>query len=322
MALFNSPVLEVAIGLIFVYLLLSILCTAANEWVAALTRRRGEMLRRSIQQLLENQRTSAEGHDDDFIELFYAHPLISSMMKDKNHPTYIAPRTFAAVVTDNLTPQKPGAIEFDDLETGCQELPPGSVKKGVLALLQRSGRDLGVAQTAIEGWFNDAMDRVSGWYKRRTQVWTLIIAAAMTLAANADTTYMAQRLWTDPVLRSEMIEQAKARTEKPAPTISVDYEDEDDPTKSTVTRTEAPAITPQENQALQQLLGWHGQLRGKNWKEWSERLLGWLLTVLAISMGAPFWFDLLNKFMNVRFAGKSPDETSKKPEKLDEPVRA
>jgi hypothetical protein len=30
------------------------------------------------------------------------------------------------------------------------------------------------------------------------------------------------------------------------------------------------------------------------------RLLGWLFTALALSLGAPFWFDLLNKFMVVR----------------------
>ena len=47
-----------------------------------------------------------------------------------------------------------------------------------------------------------------------------------------------------------------------------------------------------------------------------------LLTVLALSMGAPFWFDLLNKFMNVRYTGKSPDETSIKPEKQDTTVHA
>jgi len=59
------------------------------------------------------------------------------------------------------------------------------------------------------------------------------------------------------------------------------------------------------------MLGWHGSFRES--LGWSA-LLGWLLTVLALSMGAPFWFDVLNKFMNVRFAGKSPDEASKKPE--------
>jgi hypothetical protein len=48
---------------------------------------------------------------------------------------------------------------------------------------------------------------------------------------------------------------------------------------------------------------------------WFERIIGWLLTIFAISLGAPFWFDVLNRFMNLRSAGKSPEEKGKPPEK-------
>ena len=70
---------------------------------------------------------------------------------------------------------------------------------------------------------------------------------------------------------------------------------------------------------LGQMLGWHGNVfvdkdrQSWSWDIWLERLIGWLLTVLAISLGAPFWSDMLNKFVNVRFAGRSPVEASKKP---------
>jgi hypothetical protein len=319
MGLFNSTILDVIIGLIFVYLLLSILCTAANEWVAALTRWRGEMLRKGIHQLLENQPTRADSGRDGLLREFYKHPLITSIMHDKNHPTYISPRTFAAVVTDLFTAAKPGTIVFEDLEAGAKELPDGQVKQSVLALVQRSNKQLEVAQDAIEGWFNDAMDRVSGWYKRRTQVWTLVIALVLTLLANADTVQIVRRLWQDPVLRAAVVEEAKVRAQKPRPTVSVEYKDEDDPTNPTVTRNEGNELSGKERELLGQLIGWHGPFREN--LRWSS-LLGWLLTVLALSMGAPFWFDLLNKFMNIRFAGKSPDETSKKPEKSDAKVRA
>lgn len=322
MGLFNSTVLDVIIGLVFVYLLLAILCTAANEWVAAITRRRGEMLRRGIKQLLQNQATRGASNNDAFLAAFYKHPIITSMMHDRNHPTYLSPRNFAAVVTDLTTESKPGTISFADLEAGTNELPDGNVKRTLLALVQRSGSNLETAQTAIEGWFNDAMDRVSGWYKRRTQLWTIIIAAALTLVANADTTHMARRLWTDPVLRSAVVEEAKVRSQKPRPTISVEYEDEDEPTNPTVTRNEGNQLSGQERLLLGQLLGWRGTLKDNTWRDWLERLLGWLLTILALSMGAPFWFDLLNKFMNVRYSGKSPDEAPKKPEKTEATIRA
>src|SRR5215207_11493466 len=106
MGLFNSTILDVIIGLIFVYLLLSILCTAANEWVAALTRRRGETLRRGIKQLLSDQPTFDRSAPEGFIREFYEHPLIKSMMHDTKHPAYLAPRNFSAVITDIMTGAK------------------------------------------------------------------------------------------------------------------------------------------------------------------------------------------------------------------------
>jgi hypothetical protein len=43
-------------------------------------------------------------------------------------------------------------------------------------------------------------------------------------------------------------------------------------------------------------------------------LLGWIVTALAVSLGAPFWFDMLNKIMVVRATvkphEKSPEESS------------
>jgi hypothetical protein len=311
MGLFNSTILEVAIGVIFVYLLLSIMCTAANEWIAAMTRRRGETLRRGIAQLLSDQPVAG---GQELLQAFYAHPLIKSMMHDKNHPTYLSPRNFSATLTDIITDAKDGRLAFNDVLTAVNNLPEGEVKRSLQALLRRSDEDLVQARLAIEGWFNDAMDRVSGWYKRRTQVWTIVLAAVLTLVANADTVQIARKLWTDPVLRAAVVEEAKARAQKPRPTVSVEYKDEDDPTNPTITRNEGNELSDKDREVLGQLVGWHS-----NWREtWSWLTpLGWLLTILAISMGAPFWFDMLNKIMNVRFAGKSPDERAKTPEKSD-----
>lgn len=322
MGLFNSTVLEVIIGVVFVYLLLSILCTSANEWVSALTRRRGEMLRKGIRQILYDQEFGGNTNKDAFLEEFYKHPLIASLKHDTNHPAYIAPRSFVAVITDLLTVAKPGSVDFADLENGAKSLPDGNVKRSILALVQRARTFEGV-QLAIEGWFNDAMDRVNGWYKRRTQLWTVIIALFLTLVANANTIEIVRKFSSDPVLRNAVVEEAKVRGQKPRPTISVEYQNEDDPTNPTITKNEGTQLSEKELDLLGQTLGWHGNIfydeNGKawGWRAWLARLIGWLLTVLAISLGAPFWFDILNKVMNIRFAGKSPVEGSKGPEKPD-----
>jgi hypothetical protein len=41
---------------------------------------------------------------------------------------------------------------------------------------------------------------------------------------------------------------------------------------------------------------------------WVIKLLGLLLTSIAVSLGAPFWFGVLNKIVNIRAAGPSPAE--------------
>ncbi|HKG45905.1 MAG TPA: hypothetical protein VKB02_04215 [Pyrinomonadaceae bacterium] len=99
------------------------------------------MLHKGIRQLLEQQPIQGGGDRNGFLEEFYKHPLIASLKHDKNHPAYIAPRTFVAVITDLLTAAKPGSVEFADFEDGAKELPDGNVKKSLLALVQRSNKN-------------------------------------------------------------------------------------------------------------------------------------------------------------------------------------
>jgi hypothetical protein len=69
-----------------------------------------------------------------------------------------------------------------------------------------------------------------------------------------------------------------------------------------------PTIKPTKDEldALQMVLGWSGE-NLCDWTSWPQRLIGWILTMTAVSLGAPFWFDLLNKLMNIRNAGKKPE---------------
>jgi len=309
--LFNSTVLDIIIGLAFVYLLLAILCTAANEWLAALLKSRAKMLKESIVQLLDGQEIKNNNSDNALVDEFYKHPLITGMMRGNKDPAYLSAQTFTATVLDIIDSGGNAFRTFEELQTSVNELPDGDVKKALLALLRRSGGDLDRAHKQIESWFNDAMDRVTGWYKQRTQVWTIVIAVVLVVLANADTIQIARRLWTDPVLRSAVVAEAQNRAKKPPPTV--EYPDKDDPTEPRV--SEGNSVSPQEQQLLNQLLGWHGDPRNDSGAVWAARLFGWFLTILAVSLGAPFWFDLLNKFINIRAAGKSPDEKAKKPER-------
>jgi hypothetical protein len=272
--LLGSAVLEVAIGLALIYLLLAVFCAAANEWIAALLHTRAGMLRQGIVQLL---------HGDVFAEQFYGHPLIRALMKDGEHPSYLPARTFARTVMDIATPLHAGSITFEQLEEGIKALPESGARASLLAVIQSADGRLEDAQRAIEGWYNDGMDRVSSWYRRRTQLWTALVAAAITVAANADTIRIARDFWLEPALRGSVAAAAIAG---------------------------ASAHTAVQN--IEPVLGWSGVTDWSDPAAWMTRIVGWLVTVVAVSLGAPFWFDVLNKIVNVRFAGRPPEDAPRR----------
>jgi hypothetical protein len=310
MGLLNSTVLDWAIGIVFAYLLLAIICTTVNEWIAGIVSLRAKTLAKGIRQLLDNQK----GSDNtlSFLQEFYAHPLISGMLAPgktaaDGHPAYLPSRTFATTVMDLATRGKLGSITFADLEQGAKSLPEGDVKTALLALLQNASGDLDRAQENIEEWFDDTMERASGWYKRQTQVFIVCIAAVLTIATNADTIRIGHLLWTNGTLRATIVEKAKNRAEtgKEAAnrTEFVDYPDKDNPRR--------PEFKPSQDElkALKPLLGWTADDSLSDRRQWPSRLLGWILSIIAISLGAPFWFDMLNKLMNIRNAGQKPKKS-------------
>lgn len=306
MGLLNSTVLDWAIGIVFVYLLLAIICTTVNEWIAGIGALRAKTLAKGIGQLLDNQQASDAA---SFLEEFYKHPLISGMLKPGKtgtdaHPSYLPSRTFATAVMDLATKGIQGSIKFSDLEDGAKKLPDGDVKRALLSLLQNANGDLDRAQKNIEQWFDDSMERVSGWYKRHTQVITVCVAMALTILTNADTMRIARILWTNATVRAVIVQagqnKSETRKEADAQTASVEYP-KNDPMHPVVKLK----AQKDELDKLKLVLGWSGE-KLCDWKAWPSRLLGWILSIVAISLGAPFWFDTLNKLMNIRNAGKKP----------------
>ena len=301
--LLNSSVLDVTIGLIFIYLLLAIMCSAINEWIASWSNLRAKNLKDAITQLLDGQ-TDKGGQDASwFLKKFYSHPLITGMHKQSKpgggDPAYLPSRVFASVVMDLVTPSQSGTITFQDLEKGIQNLETGldegsrkgDVRQTLLALIQNADRDLTKAQKNIETWFDDTMERMGGWYKRKIQIITIVVASVLVVGANADTIRMTYILWRNPTQRAQMVEVAKERSGQHLGA--------------------SQDANNAELQDLDNLLGWGSKNQTAPesdswWEMWSRRLLGWFLTVVAVSLGAPFWFDLLNKIVNLRNAGEKP----------------
>lgn len=395
--MFGLEILDVVIGLMFVYLLLSLLATALNEYITAVMNLRGKELARGIGRLLDDlDETDALKRAFDGVgekattttakltEQFYNHPLIRQLAtrrgllfrgfsKEPRLPSYIPARTFAQALLDVLGVQEKDANLNSLLAASGSAVPaPGAPTTGqanadakanltrVLQILKRESpqdvaeylgdlkgwldktdlpadakvrlvQGLTTSQTqlqklhdSVEVWFNNSMDRVSGAYKRNVQGWLFIIGLAIAIAANADTIQMWRQLSANEDL-------AKAMADRAAATLPlVDSVVHTTPTSANEARDRYRAARARLD-SMELRLGWtHTEARRIGvvdadstfaWQAawlvkpafWAK-LLGLLLTGIALALGAPFWFDLLNKVISIRASGRSPEEKPKSPQ--------
>ena len=285
----GMAVLEVAIGLTLLYLLLSLVCTIANEWIAQLLSLRARNLEMGIQRLLEDSdRSGLAGR-------LYAHPLLMSVCRIGQKPSYLPASIFARALVDVLDPNAKnaasGAAAVQSFRNAVQSATlPEALQGSVLALVDQGTVDLAALRSDLQAWFDDAMDRASGWYKRRIRALSLGVGLVVAVTFNADTIHIATRLWEDPGLRVAVANvAAKAAAdctgEKPSECAALN---------------DLPAL---EAKLRAFPLGWHSGAA----PELPLALGGWVLTALALSLGAPFWFDALNKLNIVRASGPKPE---------------
>ncbi len=317
--MFGLEILDIGLGLIFTYLLLSLICTTVNEFVAGLLNLRGKKLFVGIENLLTGSETPQQAPDrtrDLVATDVYEHPLIRSLYRQR-WPSYIPASHFALAVIDNLVPAAfPAERSVEALRAEVLKLRNENLRRTLLLLIANAGGSLDKLQRSIEQWFDQAMERVSGWYKRQAQWITFAIAVVVTTIANADTIALANALSADATLREAIVAQAKVFGERSLTPLPVARSD-----------TAARDTATSHDSTLQQLAGQVGVRISDlerlglplGWKDGSYRsqvtgakFFGLLLTALALSLGAPFWFDMLSKVIAVRASGGPPEPASKR----------
>jgi len=290
--MFGSDVLEVAMGIMFVYFVLALICSAISEWISSLVSLRARTLEASLQNLLNGKSSG----DPDFAKIVYAHPLIRAL-HTSGKPSYIPSQTFVTALLDTLTvvadvdrsSSPPTHRNFRD---AIAKLPQGNLQHALLVHFDEAEKDLAKARINIEQWYDHVMDRTSGWYKRRAQIIIVVLAFLSSVALNADTLAIAGSLHRGAVLRSAVTAVA-AREVGNVATAS----------GNTTSLSQVRQIQDDIN-GLDLPMGWSSSRAFPTtvW-EWLSKVTGILLTTAAVSLGAPFWFDMLNKITNLRLSG-------------------
>jgi len=288
--MFGSVVLEIAVGLAYLYLLLSTMCSALNEGIAGLLALRSKNLRMAIEGLL----------DESTVAAIYSHPLVQGLSATKRLPSYIPARVFASALLDvlHLADVATAPAATAAVRQRVDAIPSPQIRRALGALANQAAETASGFRRAIEVWYHDAMDRASGTYKRRVQVIICVLAGLITVVLNADSLMIANRLAENPALLARVTSAAQTAVQPEAPAGRA-----------------APPTEPAAEAALAALrlpIGWSldradprgvprdlGALLGK--------LLGLLFTVVAVSLGAPFWFDFLGRIVNLRLSGQPPE---------------
>jgi len=276
---------DVAIGIIFIYLLLGLLSSAIQEFGAGFLNLRGKALLGSLEKLLD---TSAPmGSAASLFKGVTGHPLLRGASATRP-PSYVAPYNFALATVETLrSAGSATAPIFTQIETGIQALPAGPAKQCLQAIAVEASGDIDVFKRRVSLWFDDAMDRASGTYKRYSHLFGFALGLTIAVLCNVDTIAIGKTLWTDPHARDVLVASAQQYV------------------------LAHPDLTP--NEVTDQIktlpvpIGWPDGF----WKGvgiWS--FVGWFITGCATALGAPFWFDTLQRILNLRATGPKPERTA------------
>ncbi len=279
--------------------------------------------------------------------------------------------TGAAATADDLTKSLMDAVSKIE---GNDRL-----KRAVELAIDYAHGDIEAVKANLGTWFDSAMDRVSGWYKRRTQLLLFFVGLFDAVVLNVDTLTTATHLMNDDTLRDSLVALAeKSLSSRDATDLggedtvntqneldaqpesggqatgvengkaaNVDAESGGKPLTPAETPPAGEPDSPPTGLTLDQIkvelgslgfpMGWEDWRPGPQFAVcykvtekktggtkvkrscsteeagfiWARIIIGWLITALAVMLGAPFWFDLLAKFMSIRATGKPINDDQK-----------
>ncbi len=229
-------------------------------------------------------------------------------------PSYLPAETFATALVDLVVPDDSGEMSMDTLVAGINGLPEPA--RSTLLALAKSARGSTTAfRTSVARWYDDNMTRVSGWYKRHVTVFVVGLALVVTVACNLNSITLARTLYTNQDARQALVNQADALTSCPSGQAARCATQ----ARNAVTRlgqtslplfwqtTNPACTTPRAQCSTLERVGLDSA------SGWVIAIIGWLIAIVALSMGAPFWFNLLSKIASLRATGDPPPKASAQP---------
>jgi len=285
--MFDSQVLDVAIGLVLMFFLLALTASSIVEAISGALQVRSTKLEQGIEQIVGKP---------EFIygTSIYQALAGASTSKKARKPSYLSAKAFADAVVEAIGTAKAGVANAEQLEAAL----PAPLQKRLTALSHEVGSDITAVKAGLEHWFDEVMSRIAGAYKRWSQVVLFVIGLALAVGFNASATHAAGTLWHEPAVRDAVVQAARG-TAAANPKASADL-----------------------NAIAQQVKNVNSLGLPIGWSAWYANagipltVIGWVVTAFLVLLGAPFWYGLLTQLVSLRSSGNKP------PTAADDPTSA
>lgn len=322
--MFSSPVLDLVILLSFTYFVGSVILSAINEAISGILSKRSSALEKSICDLFFNDQTWLTFVNTTFVQS----PHIQSLMKKADKfPSYIPSKNFAQAIISQLVPN---GFTSANLVAAINAAPFGQKMKDTLLTFEaQAAGNLQQFEHNIEDFFDNAMDRVTGVYKRHMRLMLLFLGFILALCMNLDTIMIVRSSLTDKTKLGQTVDNivtqmANVKVSHDS-TNKVSIVTSKDTITVSATAGKSGSSVSDNIKAAKQVGDYLQQNAGVNlgyrdWKEFSDKwtiskknvgnfflaLVGILITTFALQLSSGFWFDLMNKVVNIRAAGQRP----------------
>lgn len=306
--------LDVAIGLGLVYLGVSLFVTVINEYIAQALNLRGKQLYESLKKLIDDPEIRKTLAKNPGLKPFFdSEPKIAA--------SYIDPNVLARLLVGGLAVASSAGDSVKSISKAIDKMNDSALRTQLQAIVRTAGDNTSSLVMTVSDWVDRSLTMLGENYKRNLQVISFAVGLAVAGALNLHTLSLVGQLYRDKEARDSTVALAVQVTEKTGKEafdkcLALPADQRKKETACTQLNGLVDAVQGRNADLGKLPIGWGAPQASPqplvSWISadvwlWGSRTLGWVLTALAVSLGAPFWFELLNKFVNVRHGMRRPE---------------
>jgi hypothetical protein len=311
-----NTLINVIIGFAAVYASFALIASWFQEMVATALSLRSKNLVKGIENLVDDPKNKTA---ESIAQKLLSQPSITaSVSRLGRKPSYVSSRQFSLALTGILTEGQAiataGGQAMMQLIAGINKLPDSRLKNVLTHVAQQAAGDYDAAIQHIEAWYDDEMDRISGWYTRHAQIYLFGIALILAGGFNLDAVSLLHGFEGTPLVLAPA-QDLKTNTNAQNAVVStvlqypcIGWSSAPAPTPTPPPATTAPTklVTDATGGATNAQSTVCSSARESAWLHAG----GIIISIVALMLGAPFWFNLLSCFVNIRASGPPPKKST------------